>query len=70
MSALVFALLAAAGNLAGALILVRHERRSMALIEVCLAFGAGFMLAVAVLEMLPESIAAGGPSAALFILAG
>lgn len=70
MSALVFALIAAAGNLAGAAILVRHERRSMALIEGCVAFGAGFMLAVAVLEMLPEAFATGGPSTAVFVFAG
>ena len=70
MTPLLFALLAAAGNLAGAGILVRHERRSLALIEGCVAFGAGFMLSAAVLEMLPEAIAAGGASAALYVLAG
>ncbi len=70
MNALVFALLAAAGNLAGAGILVRRERRSMALIEGCVAFGAGFMLAVALLEMLPEAFAIGGPAAAMYVFAG
>ena len=70
MTPLFFALLAAAGNIVGAGILVRHERRSLALIEGCIAFGAGFMLSAAVLEMLPEAIRAGGSAAALYVLAG
>jgi len=69
-NALGFALIAAVGNLAGAAVLVRHERRSLALIEGCVAFGAGFMLAVAVLEMLPEAFARGGTGAALYVFGG
>ena len=70
MSGLGFALMAAAGNVLGAAALVRHERRSLALIDGCLAFGAGFMLAVAMLEMLPEAINRGGPEAALYVFGG
>lgn len=70
MNALAFALIAAAGNLVGAAALVRHERRSLALIEGCVAFGAGFMLAVTVLEMLPEAFALGGTGAALYVFGG
>jgi zinc transporter ZupT len=48
---------------------VRHERRSLQVIEACLAFGAGFMLAVAVLGVLPEVIR-DSPDAAIFVLLG
>ena len=49
-----FAVAAALGNIVGALAVVRHERRSLQVIDAGLAFGAGFMLAVAVLGMMPE----------------
>ncbi len=54
MNALGFALIAALGNMVGAWALVRHERRFLSVIEAAVAFGAGFMLSVAVLEVLPE----------------
>jgi ZIP family zinc transporter/zinc and cadmium transporter len=66
---LLFALAAAAGNLVGAMAVVRSVRRELNVIEACLAFGAGFMLSVAVLGVLPE-VMAGGPSAAGYVLAG
>lgn len=69
MTALGLAVAAAAGNLAGALAVVRHLRRSLAAIEACLAFGAGFMLAVAVLGVMPVVFSNGG-HAALLVLAG
>jgi ZIP family zinc transporter/zinc and cadmium transporter len=69
MNALVFALVAALGNLAGGYAVVRHERRSLVVIDLFLAFGAGFMLSVAVLEVAPEAIARRA-DAPLFILAG
>ena len=53
MSPLVFALAAALGNVAGALAVVRHLRRGLRFIDGCLAFGAGFMLAVTLLGVLP-----------------
>ena len=49
MNPLGFAIAAALGNIVGALAVVRHERRSLQAIDAGLAFGAGFMLAVAVL---------------------
>jgi ZIP family zinc transporter/zinc and cadmium transporter len=55
---LAFALVAAAANIAGGYAVVRHLRRSLRLIDVFIAFGAGFMIAVAVLGMLPEVFAA------------
>src|SRR5690606_27100985 len=51
---LAFAVLSAAANLIGAWAVVRHLRRSLTLIEGCVAFGAGFMLAVAVVGVIPE----------------
>ena len=59
MNALLFALVAALGQSGGRLAVVRHERRSLAVIETFLAFGAGFMLAVALLEVAPEAIRPG-----------
>jgi ZIP family zinc transporter/zinc and cadmium transporter len=67
---LVFALVAAAANLAGGLAVTRSARRGLRVIELFVAFGAGYMLAVAFAEVLPEAIATGGSSAALFVLAG
>jgi zinc and cadmium transporter len=64
-----FALAAALGNLAGALAVVRHLRRELRLIDACLAFGAGFMLAVAVLGVLPEVLKEGAGGAA-YVLGG
>ena len=64
-----FAVAAALGNIVGALAIVRHERRSLQVIEACLAFGAGFMLAVAVLGVMPE-VLRDSPGEALYVLLG
>jgi zinc and cadmium transporter len=64
-----FALAAALGNVAGALAVVRHLTRSLRFIDACLAFGAGFMLAVTVLGVLPEVVRT-STSAPLFVLFG
>jgi ZIP family zinc transporter/zinc and cadmium transporter len=62
---------AALGNVIGAVALVRHLRASLRLIDACLAFGAGFMLAVAVLGVMPEVFGrAGASESALYVLAG
>jgi zinc transporter ZupT len=66
---LAFAVAAALGNLAGALAVVRHLRRELRVIDACLAFGAGFMLAVAVLGVLPEVLRE-GPGGAAYVLGG
>jgi zinc and cadmium transporter len=68
-SPVVFAIAAALGNLAGALAVVRSLRRELRLIDACLAFGAGFMLAVALLGVLPE-VLRDGRDGALYVLAG
>lgn len=69
MNALWFALAAAVANLAGGLAVVRGARRSLEVIHLSLAFGAGFMLAVAVLEVAPQAIAR-GPNAPVYMLFG
>ena len=69
MSTLGFAVAAALGNLAGALAVVRSSRRELRVIDACLAFGAGFMLAVAVLGVLPE-VLRDGEGEALYVLIG
>ena len=69
MTALGFALIAALGNVAGAMAVVRRERRSLDVIERFLAFSAGFMLSVALLEVTPEAMRQ-GDTAPAFMLAG
>jgi zinc transporter ZupT len=68
-SLLGFAVAAALGNIVGALAVVRHERRSLRVIDAGLAFGAGFMLAVALLGVMPE-VVRDAPTAPLFVLLG
>ncbi len=73
MSLLIFALGAAAGNIVGALAVVRQEKRSLAFIETCLAFGAGFMLALVLIGVLPVVFSSPGTvsaSAGLLVLLG
>jgi ZIP family zinc transporter/zinc and cadmium transporter len=70
-SPLMFAVAAALGNVVGALAVVRSLRRGLRVIDGFLAFGAGFMLAVATLRMLPEVLGGQGSGrAAIFVLAG
>jgi zinc transporter ZupT len=64
-----FAVAAALGNIVGALAVVRHLQRGLRFIDACLAFGAGFMLAVTLLGVLPEVLEA-SPTAPLYVLAG
>jgi len=68
-SPLGFALAAALGNVVGALAVVRHLRQGLKLIDACLAFGAGFMLAVTILDVVPEVVGS-APAALLFMLLG
>jgi ZIP family zinc transporter/zinc and cadmium transporter len=67
MTGVVYAILAALGDIAGgALVLWRaaHNRRAIAMLT---GFGAGFMLAVVVLGMLPEAVQAPGGLMAVLI---
>ncbi len=67
MNAWVFALVAAAANLLGGYAVI--HRRSLAVIDLFLGFGAGFMLSVALLEVAPEAIRLRG-DAPIYILGG
>ncbi|HEX7048726.1 MAG TPA: ZIP family metal transporter [Longimicrobiales bacterium] len=64
--ALVFSALAAVANLVGGVLVLMGAGRRNAALPVLTAFGAGFMLAVAVLEMMPHAVmVAGGLMAVL-----
>lgn len=69
-SALGYALMAALGNVIGALAVTRRAARELVLIEYFVAFGAGFMLAVALVEVLPEAFARSAGAAPVLVLAG
>ncbi len=69
MTPMVLALAAGAANLAGALVVVRGSRSGARTIEGAIAFGAGFMVSVVMLSMLPEAFAS-GPGAAPWVLGG
>src|SRR5262245_41481095 len=62
-------LVAAAGNLIGGYFVVRKDWPQRVL-QYFLALSAGYMLAVAFLEVIPESIRLAGKDALLFVLIG
>jgi zinc transporter ZupT len=67
--ALFYALLAAGANLIGGLVITTASPRGRATQRFLIAFGAGFMLAVALLSMIPHALEAGA-GAAVAVLAG
>ena len=69
MMTIAVAVLAAAGNLAGALAVLRRLEGSLRAIDLGIAFSAGYMLSVALLGVLPE-VFRHDPAAASFVLAG
>lgn len=69
-NALLFALVAAAGNVLGALAVTRKAVRELRVIEVLVAFGAGFMLSVAIVELLPAALTRSGTLAPALVLGG
>jgi zinc transporter ZupT len=68
--ALLYALVAAAGNVLGALAVTRRAVRELRVIELLVAFGAGFMLSVAIVELLPAALARSGNVAPGLVLLG
>jgi zinc and cadmium transporter len=68
--ALVYAFVAAFGNVVGALAVTRRAVSGLKLIEHFVAFGAGFMLAVAIVEILPAALSRSGALAPALVLAG
>ncbi|HUQ46523.1 MAG TPA: hypothetical protein VM033_07745, partial [Gemmatimonadaceae bacterium] len=67
---LVYAVAAATANLVGALAVTSRKRWSVRALDGMLAFAAGFMIAVGLLDLLPEALARGGRSAAVVALLG
>jgi len=67
--AAILGLVAAAGNLLGGYFVVRKEWPRQYL-QYFLALGAGYMLAVVFVEILPESVRLAGPDAFLYVLIG
>lgn len=70
MNPVALGLLAAAGNVIGAIVVVRHLRRGLTFIEGLIAFGAGFMLAVVLVGVLPEVFRGGAILPGVFVFAG
>lgn len=66
---LAYALLAALANLVGGLLITTASPRGVRAQRALIGFGAGFMLAVAILAMLPHALE-GGAQAALWVLIG
>ena len=68
--ALIYALVAGLANVLGAVAVTSRAARGLKVIEHFVAFGAGFMLAVAIVEILPEAFARSGTLAPALVLAG
>lgn len=69
-SAITYALIAAAANVAGAAAVTSRQRWSMPALEMLIALSAGFMVSVAVLDLIPEALTQHGRRGALIILIG
>lgn len=70
MSPIVYAGIAATGNVLGALVLTTRAAWSRRTLEFVLAFSAGFLVAVSLGELVPEAVSQGGIRAGAWILAG
>jgi ZIP family zinc transporter/zinc and cadmium transporter len=68
--ALGYAAVAALANVIGALAVTGRAAKSLRVIEHCVAFGAGFMLAVALVDVIPEAFARSGVLAGPLVLGG
>lgn len=66
-SAVLYSALAGLANLLGGAIVIARAQGSRAVLRFLTAFGAGFMLAVAMLEMLPDAMTARGGVTAVLI---
>ena len=65
---LVYAVAAAGANLLGAFAVTWRSRWSTRALDAMLAFAAGFMISVSLIDLFPEAIAQGGRGAALVVL--
>jgi zinc and cadmium transporter len=69
-TALLYTAVAASANIVGAVAVVSHSRWSVRALDNMVAFSAGFMVSVALLDLIPDSIKVHGESAAVVILIG
>jgi zinc and cadmium transporter len=69
-SPLTYALLSAVANIAGALAVAGRARRGMEVLDALIAIAAGFMISVALIELVPEALGRGGAGAPVIMLAG
>ncbi len=67
---ILYAIAAAGANLIGAAAVVSRNRWSEKALDAMLAFAAGFMISVAMIDLLPEALARGGHTAAVVALGG
>jgi zinc and cadmium transporter len=67
---IIYAVAAASANLVGALAVTSRKRWSVRALDGMLAFAAGFMIAVGLIDLLPEALARGGHGAAVVALGG
>jgi zinc and cadmium transporter len=70
MSPWAYALLSALANVTGALAVAGRARRGMQLLDALIAVAAGFMISVALTQLVPEALARGGSSAPIVMLVG
>lgn len=70
MSPFSYALLSALANVAGALAVAGRARRGMQLLDALIAIAAGFMISVALTQLVPEALSQGGSSAPIVMLLG
>lgn len=68
--ALVLGLITALANLLGSYLAAIHRHPSRVFITHATAFGGGFLLAAAILEMFPEALEEGGSAMSLFVAMG
>ncbi|MDQ2665256.1 MAG: ZIP family metal transporter [Gemmatimonadota bacterium] len=69
-SSLVYAVVAGSANLIGAAVVVSRRQWTTRALDVMLAFAAGFMISVAMIDLMPEALARGGHTAAVVALLG
>jgi ZIP family zinc transporter/zinc and cadmium transporter len=65
-----YALLSALANVAGALAVAGRARRGLRLLDALIAIAAGFMISVALTQLVPEAISRGGTTAPVIMLVG
>lgn len=69
-AAVAYTLIAASANIVGAAAVTSRSQWSMSALDKLIALSAGFMISVALVDLVPESIAQHGAQAGLIILAG